>query len=130
MKQKKAVIAAVVVSGLMILACSGGMEKNGAEHPGSEGSEVQAGPIVEVFKYDGSVQCEEGAIPVELMMEELTRAGIEVLSWRKDHDGLVRTAVCGNPTGRVNVYGIAAADGRKALELGFNLFRTPKGTYN
>jgi hypothetical protein len=129
MKYKIPKLTSLIISGVLVLACSGSMETNNADAPDSmpkkpEGPDVK---IIEVFKSDGSIQCEEGEISLEEMGEELIQAGIEVISWRKDHDGLARTAVCGNSTGRINVYGIAADDGRKALELGFKIFRTRKG---
>ena len=75
----------------------------------------------QVYKYDGSVQCGWEGVPPEVMEEELTEAGIDVLAFRKDHDGRGYAAVCGNGTGRINVYEIRKTDVIRALELGFHL---------
>lgn len=77
-------------------------------------------PTLEVFKYDGTLQCSQGKeIPLETMAKELTDKGIEVTNSRKGRDGLVHIAVCGASTGSLNVYSISAETLTKAKELGF-----------
>lgn len=129
MNYKATKLTCLILLGVLTIACSGTTETSSTDAPDSMPRKPDRPDlrIIEVFKSDGSIQCEEGEVTVEVMMEELTRATIEVFSWRKDHDGLPRTAVCGNETGRINVYGIAAEDGRRALEIGFKLFHTRKG---
>lgn len=77
-----------------------------------------------VYKYDGSVQCEESGLAVEDMRRELARAGVEVVCGRKAQDGRVYPAMCGAATGRINVYTIDAADLDRAGTLGFRSIET------
>ncbi len=79
-------------------------------------------PTVEVFRYDGSLQCDRGKeIPLSRMAEELKANGIEVKASRKGQDGLAHISVCGASTGNLNVYTIGKASLSKAQELGFKL---------
>jgi hypothetical protein len=78
-------------------------------------------PCLEIYKYDGTLQCGLGKeIPVDAMAEELTSAGIEVLASRKGKDGLDHIAVCGASTGAVNIYTISLAALRTAEQFGFD----------
>jgi hypothetical protein len=75
---------------------------------------------VQVYRDDGSLQCEPGSgPPPAAMAERLGSAGITVHGSGTGHDGLSRAAVCGAPTGRINVFDIDAADLDAALGLGF-----------
>ncbi len=75
---------------------------------------------VEVAKYDGSIQCQEGSgIPLSKMQRSLTDEGIEVVSSRRGHDCLMRTQVCGQTTGVINVYRIKKGQLDAAMSLGF-----------
>lgn len=73
-----------------------------------------------VYKADGTRHCD--ATPdtsLDSMAEELIRSGIPVHARRKSHDGREGVAVCGEPTGGINVYEIARSDLPRALRLGF-----------
>lgn len=72
-----------------------------------------------VYKYDGSVQCEDGGVPVAAMQRELDRAGVDVVCGRNTGDGKVYPAMCGAATGRINAYLIARSDLAEAETLGF-----------
>ena len=73
---------------------------------------------VRVFKSDGSLQCQQGdAVPLSEMQKEL--AGLHVLAAMNTSDGLLRTQVCGSPTGKANVYTIPREELGAALKLGF-----------
>src|SRR5437870_3288027 len=75
---------------------------------------------VEVAKYDGSTQCQEGSgIPSSKMQLSLTDQGIEVVSSRRGHDCLMRTQVCGQKTGAINIYRIKKDQLDAAISLGF-----------
>src|SRR5438105_724350 len=75
---------------------------------------------VEVFKADGSLQCEAStSTGLDQMAKELTGAGISVLSMRKANDGLIHIALCGTSTGAVNVFQVDAGALEKARSLGF-----------
>lgn len=71
-----------------------------------------------VYKLDGSLQCEQGTkISIDTMKKDLQ--DIEVFSSENKHDGMMRTQVCGAPTGNCNVYEIDQKDLDKAVKLGF-----------
>ena len=61
---------------------------------------------IEVYKYTGAVQCGTAGVSVDVMEKTLTMNGIDVLSSFCGYDGYLRSAVCGNGTGLINVYGI------------------------
>ena len=73
-----------------------------------------------VFKLDGTVHCgpPEGIAP-EVMARELTASGIPVLAVRKGHDGREGIALCGQPTGQINLYEIPAVQRVEARQAGF-----------
>lgn len=76
---------------------------------------------VRVFKYDGSLQCNQGkAVPLETMRQELK--DIEVFASENKPDSLMRIQQCGTPTGRANVYEIAREHLDAAKKLGFQLW--------
>jgi hypothetical protein len=78
-------------------------------------------PMIEIYKYDGTLQCGLGKeVPLETMATELTAADIEVLASRKGHDGLDHIAVCGASTGSINVYTITQVDLAIAEQMGFD----------
>ena len=73
-----------------------------------------------VFKLDGTKHCEPYAgVSVESMALELVDAGIEVFSSRKGYDGREGIAICGEPTGQINIYEILSSDLASALSMGF-----------
>jgi hypothetical protein len=76
--------------------------------------------VAEVFKHDGSVQCDGGeATSVDEMADELTSAGIEVFCSRKDQFVGGTCAACSCPSGQINVYTIDSQDVPDAESLGF-----------
>lgn len=73
---------------------------------------------IRIFKYDGSLQCAQGTErTLETMKEELN--GVQVLKAEKISDGLMRAQVCGQSTGRANVFDIYEKDLAAAEALGF-----------
>lgn len=84
-----------------------------------EDSTTQPTDHVKVYKYDGSTQCENAGIGLDVMAQKLVGAGIEVNCSQKGHDGLGRPAVCGESTGNLNVYEIDASKLADAEALGF-----------
>ena len=86
-------------------------------------------PVVEVYKYDGSLQCQRGReTSLEDMARELVDNSIEVKASRKGSDGRVHIAMCGASTGQLNVYSIAAESLPAARKLDFELLVTQKMT--
>lgn len=74
---------------------------------------------VKVYKSDGSTQCNNDGTPPDVMISELTNAGIDVVCSETGSDGLIRPAVCGGSTGKLNVYKIYKVNLVDAQKLGF-----------
>lgn len=73
---------------------------------------------VDVFKQDGSRQCQGGGISPEIMQAELN--GLRVHAVRKDvQRGVMFPAVCGGGTPNINVYTISVDDLEQARQRGF-----------
>jgi hypothetical protein len=84
---------------------------------------------VEIYKYDGTLQCGMGhESTLEEMAKELESGGIDVLENRKGTDGLVHINVCGASTGAINIYLIDRGSLPAAQRLGFRLLVTQKMT--
>lgn len=84
---------------------------------------------VQIFKYDGTLQCGMGGeIPLEEMAKELETAGIDIVNSRKGKDGLAHISVCGASTGTINVYAIDRAALPAAQKLGYRLLVTREMT--
>lgn len=84
-------------------------------------SEAPISDRVQVYKYDGSLQCGMGkAISVADMQKDLKE--IKVYSSVNKTDGLMRIQQCGTPTGTANVYEIEKKDLEAAKKLGFKLW--------
>lgn len=99
-----------ILSLLAMLALSGCF----ASVPDSDAS------VREVFKHDGSRQCEpDSGLSAAALRAELTAQGIAVLGQRSGHDGRIYPAVCGAPTGRTQVFTIPAAQLSAAEALGY-----------
>lgn len=84
---------------------------------------------VDVFMYDGTLQCGQGEeIPLERQAEILTAKDIKILNSRKGMDGFMHIAVCGASTGAINIFAIKPDDLAAARELGFSLLITQEMT--
>lgn len=89
---------------------------------------VATSSTVKVYKSQGSISCDSGSgISLTTMLGEFNRNGINVRSTHCATDGLVRAAVCGVSTGRLNVYEIDAADLNNAMGMGFRKVESLKG---
>ncbi|PWU16688.1 MAG: hypothetical protein C5B49_10240 [Bdellovibrio sp.] len=76
---------------------------------------------VQVFKYDGSLQCGQGAtVPVDVMQKELKDLRVYTSFNKPDHK--MHAQACGTITGKANVYEIDRGDLSKARGLGFQLW--------
>lgn len=92
--------------------------------PPSGYKQEQLGTVF-VAKSDGSLQCGvKAGIKIQDMASELKN--IEIISAKKEHDGLMRIQACGTGTGLMNVYEIRSQDLSKAQKLGFSLFQSDK----
>ena len=74
---------------------------------------------VKVHKYDGSIQCKDTGIALDVMALELINKGIDVVCSQKGHDGLSRATVCEGDTGNINIYKIFRANLTDAVSAGF-----------
>jgi hypothetical protein len=80
--------------------------------------ESSKGQRVKVYKFDGSLQCNQGRqIPLDEMLKSL--GGIKVYSSQNLSDGKMRIQLCGSPTGKCNVYEIDRESLDTALKEGF-----------
>lgn len=78
------------------------------------------GYTVQVYKSDGSRQCEGAGLSAEIMQQELD--GIRVYAAGKSVlQGVAFPAACGYGTGSVNVYTIDAKRQAEAEKRGFNV---------
>lgn len=75
---------------------------------------------IEIYKSDGSRQCQGGGIDPDTMAKELD--DIVIYDARKDTLDRMYPSVCGGGTGGVNVFTIDKADLDKAKALGFEVF--------
>lgn len=74
----------------------------------------------EVFKAEGSRQCEPGSgVGAAELRAELEAARIPVLGYSPASDGRIHPAVCGAQTGRLHVFAIPAAAVSDAQALGY-----------
>ena len=75
---------------------------------------------IEVFKPDGSLQCEDDeGISLTEMARDLRRQGIGIVDSRKGHDGIFRMTMCGASTGNINIFSIFMRDLTEAEDIGF-----------
>ena len=76
--------------------------------------------LTRIFKYDGSLQCQQGkALSVKKMQSELERQNIKIYKAEKANDGMMHPQSCGSTTGNINVYDIQNSDLEKAIKLGY-----------
>lgn len=84
---------------------------------------AKADDSAEIFKPDGTLQCEQGMeISLNDMARDLRRSGIGVIESRKGHDGVFRMTMCGASTGNINIFSIFLRDLKEAEEIGFRIF--------
>jgi hypothetical protein len=80
----------------------------------------QGSDNIDVIISNGSLQCQDNAIPIETTKSYLTDAGIEV----KDENcgiqlGVAVATVCGGPTAQIHIFSINQKDLIKAENIGF-----------
>ena len=85
---------------------------------------------VYVYKLAGTKQCDtDPGITLVTMERDLTSAGVEVISRRKGFDGREGVALCGTPTGEINIYEITSSD--LPVAIGQDFMKLPTtGTKN
>lgn len=81
---------------------------------------VSDGQTVQVYKHDGSRQCQGAGVSAEAMQQEL--AGIRVYAAEKSMlKDVAFPDVCGGGTGDINVYTIDAKNQTAAEQRGFHV---------
>lgn len=116
---KNALLIIIGLIAALLIGCDAPSKDTTPQTPlHNDGEESRS--TTEVYKYDGSVQCDpESGISLDEMEAELTDEGIEIISSYRDSDGTYRIALCGAPTSRINVYEIYESDLELAKSLGF-----------
>lgn len=74
---------------------------------------------VDVYKYQGSRQCEGGGIPLEEMQRQLQSGGAVVTHSSCGMDGRMYPAFCGGADGKINIFTITSNSMNAALAQGF-----------
>ena len=81
--------------------------------------ELMYTPHTKVYKSDGSVQCENTGIDLDVMGLELSNAGIDYTCAQKGNNGLVYAQICGGATGLINIYTLNTKNIEDIHALGF-----------
>ncbi|WML85479.1 hypothetical protein [Thiothrix subterranea] len=76
---------------------------------------------VDVYKYQGSRQCEGGGTPLAEMQRQLQAGGAIVTSTSCGMDGRMYPAFCGGADGKINIFTISSNSMNAALAQGFTL---------
>ncbi len=80
---------------------------------------VYAQPDVEIYKYQGSRQCEGGGVPLAAMHQQLQMAGVQVKGSSCGMDGRMYAAFCGGADGKINIFTVSADTANLAYSQGF-----------
>lgn len=75
----------------------------------------------DVYKYQGSRQCEGGGVPLEEMKRQLQASGVVVTGTSCGMDGRMYPAFCGGADGRINIFTINSNSVNSALSQGYSL---------
>jgi hypothetical protein len=112
---------------LALTACASAEQKAEPEKKWDVKVTTKGEAKIWVYRLDGSVQCEENSevLTPAAASQELKRAGVVVFQSRTGHDGMMRIAVCGAPTGNTVELEIAEADLPKAQARGFQRTGSP-----
>ncbi|OQX15089.1 MAG: hypothetical protein BWK73_07865 [Thiothrix lacustris] len=74
---------------------------------------------VDVYKYQGSRQCEGGGTPLAEMQRQLQASGAIISNSSCGTDGRMYSALCGTADGRINIFTISSNSMNTALAQGF-----------
>ena len=110
--------------------CGGGSSAVALPSAANGAGEVDSNALsrgVAFYKSFGSVQCTGGGVSFEAMQQQLTAAGIQVLSAHCGTDGRMYIAVCGAGDGRIGIFEVPEKQAEAALALGFAPLSTLPG---
>ena len=121
-----------LVSGVLLSACVNNpvmMTPNGvslvnpwhANPPPITNANAAPVSYVDVYKYQGSRQCENGGVTLAEMQTQLQMTGVNVLSGSCGVDGMVYPAFCGGADGKINIFSIPSQNAPQAQAQGFTL---------
>lgn len=121
-----------LVSGVLLSACVNNpvmMTPNGVSlvnpwrAPAPPITNANPPPVsyVDVYKYQGSRQCENGGITLADMQTQLQMSGVNVLSGSCGADGMMYPAFCGGADGKINIFSIPSQNVPQAQAQGFTL---------
>jgi len=85
----------------------------------SELNSIQQNEFVQVYKSDGTKQCQSTAISLKSMSQVLVSSGIDILCSHKDDDSLIHPNSCGSPSGSINVFKINTVNLADVISMGF-----------
>lgn len=74
---------------------------------------------VDVYKYQGSRQCEGGGVPLAEMQRQLQAGGAIVTGSSCGMDGRMYPAFCGGADGKINIFTVTSNSMNAALAQGF-----------
>ncbi len=74
---------------------------------------------VDVYKYQGSRQCDSGGVPLAEMQRQLQAGGAVVTGSSCGMDGRMYPAFCGGADGKINIFTVTSNSMNAALAQGF-----------
>ncbi|MFN3786138.1 MAG: hypothetical protein ACK4RS_04795, partial [Thiothrix sp.] len=89
------------------------------QHNGVPPMTPQPVSFVDVYKYQGSRQCEGGGVSLADMQRQLQMAGVAVNRADCGMDGMMYPAFCGGADGRINIFSIDTRNTNAAFAQGF-----------
>ncbi len=75
----------------------------------------------DVYKYQGSRQCENSGVPLAEMQRQLQMSGVTVTNATCGMDGRMYPAFCGGADGKINIFTVPSTSVNAALSQGFVL---------
>lgn len=134
----KSAIAFFMLFGFFVMGCSHPNCANQVRHRNTssedvlkladeKNSQVPFHLRVRIYKPDGTLQCGQGKkLKIETVEAELK--GITVFERAEKNDGMMRTQVCGSPTGNSLVFEIPKDKLSEALKKGFKQWTFDDGS--
>lgn len=121
-----------LLSSLLLSACMSPEMMNGIGQPwvnpwAPQQPPAYAAPDVEVYRYQGSRQCEGGGVSLASMQQQLQMSGVVVKNSACGMDGRMYPAFCGGADGKINIFTVSADTTNLALGQGFSLLRDLPG---
>ncbi len=120
MKKLLTLLTSIVLVGCVQGNCRSQQPEKSSEALNTAAVKAATGAMsrVKIFKYDGSLQCGQGAkVALADMQKDL--GTIQVFSSENKPDNLMHIQACGTPTGHANVFEIERSDLDAAKKKGF-----------